>query len=196
MRKPLVLVVAAVCAWPAQALAKGPDYASISGPGIDGSIRIDGDGESGTDTPLGAFVTYGGYSTQVFGHHPKDPTTPVRPAGNLGPRYRVVYSVPTPNGRQSILADVYPYAIPRAVTYMKPGQPFLELVGTHGGWYVARPGLRRTLVAAGLPETRPTAASSRVWRIALPASALAAIASAGGLLVLRRRAHSRPATAA
>ena len=196
MRKPLVFVVAAVCAWPAQALAKGPDYSSISGPGIHGSIRIDGDGESGTDTPLGALVTYGGYPTQVFGHHPKNPTTSVRPAGNLGPRYRVVYSVPTPNGRQSILADVYPYAIPRAVTYMKPGQPYFELVRTHGGWYVARPGLRRTLVVAGLPETPPTAASSRVWRIALLAPALAALAGAGALLVLRRRPQSRPAAAA
>ena len=195
VRKPLVLVVAAVCAWPTQALAKGPDYASISGPGIHGSIRIDGDGESGTDTPLGALVTYGGYPTQVFGHHPKDPTTPVRPAGNLGPRYRVAYSRSRPRTGGSRFSP-NPYAVPRAVTYMKPGQPIFELVRTHGGWHVARPGLRRTLLAAGLPETPPTAASSHAWRIALPASALAALAGAGALLVLRRRHQSRPATAA
>src|SRR4029453_11152474 len=83
VRKPLIVVVAAVCAWPAQALAKGPDYASISGPGIHGSIRIDGDGESGTDTPLGAFVTYGGYPAQVFGPPPQSHTPPRQPRPRL-----------------------------------------------------------------------------------------------------------------
>src|SRR5262245_15398407 len=122
----LLASAAAALALPAAASAKGPDYALLSGPGISGSIRIDGDGEAGPGTPLGALVAYGGYATQVFGHHPKDPTSSVRPRGRLGPRYRVVYSVPTPDGRRSIAAEVYPYAIPRAVTHMRPAQPFLH----------------------------------------------------------------------
>jgi hypothetical protein len=128
MRISLIVTFAvAALTLPATALAKGPDHATISGPGISRSIPIDGDGEgAGTATPLGALVTYGGYFTQMFGHHPDDPTTTVRPGGYLGPRYRIVYSVPTPSGRSSIEADVYPYAVPRAVTYMEPGQPFFD----------------------------------------------------------------------
>ena len=59
-------VLAALLVAPA-AYAKGPDYALLSNPGIDGSIRIDGDGENGAGTPLGALATYGGLASQVFG---------------------------------------------------------------------------------------------------------------------------------
>src|SRR5438034_4696214 len=84
MRATLVLTFAAAAlALPAAATAKGPDYALLTGPGIDGSIRIDGDGEAGPATPLGALVAYGGYATQMFGHHPKDPTSSVRPRGQF-----------------------------------------------------------------------------------------------------------------
>jgi len=193
MRTSLTLLIIAAFALPATALAKGPDYALLSGPGINGSIRIDGDGENGMDTPLGALATYGGFATQVFGHHPNDPTTPVRPAGKLGPRYRVVYSVPAPNGRWSIAADLYPFAIPRAVTYMKPGQPFYTM-HTHGGWYVARPGLRRTLEDAGLPGASRSGGSTHTWRwLGIGAGALAVLAAA--VLLLRRRPQSTPAPA-
>ena len=191
MRETLLLLLVAACAFPAAALAKGPDYALLSGPGITGSIRIDGgEGESGT--PLGELVDRGGYATQMFGHHPNDPTTTVRPAGELGSRYRVVYSVPTPNGRWSINADVFPYAIPRAVTYMKPGQSFFDGRLTHGGWYVAKPGLRQTLIEAGLPDRTPSGGSNP-WRwIAVAAVALTALAIAAAVL-LRRRPQSAPA---
>jgi hypothetical protein len=111
-------------------------------------------------------------------------------------RYRVVYSVPTPDGRQSIVADVYPYAMPRAVTYMKPAQPFYGAMQTQGGWYVARPGLRRTLVQAGLPAAAPTDGGSHVWRrLGMSVVALAVLAAAAALLRLKRRPQSRPAAA-
>jgi hypothetical protein len=185
------LIVAAI-AFPATALAKGPDSASISGPGITGSIRIHGDGEDGPRTPLGALATYSGFFSQVFGHHPNDPTTKERPAGNFGPRYRVVYSVPTPSGRASLVADLYPYATPRPVTYMKPGQHFFQGMKTEGGWYVARPGLKRTLVQVGLPGLEPGGTNALPW---LGIAALAAFAAIVAAVLLRRRPRSTPAPA-
>jgi hypothetical protein len=195
MRTALFLVVFGALALPGAALAKGPDYAEISGPGISGSIRVDGDGEGGTGTPLGALVSYGGFPSQVFGHHPNDPTTQVRPSGRLGPRYRVVYSVPTPTGRRSLIADLYPYATPRPLTYMKSGQPFFQGMQTQGGWYVARPGLKRALVQVGLPGLEPKS-SSHAWRwLGIAALAFAALAAVAAALLSRRRPQSRPAPA-
>jgi hypothetical protein len=197
MRTSLVLTLTvAALALPAAALAKGPDHASISGPGISGSIRVDGDGEEGgTGTPLGALVAYGGYPSQVFGHHPADPTTRARPAGHLGPRYEIVYSVPTPTGRRSIDADLYPYATPRPVTYMKPGQPFFGAMQTYGGWYVGKPGLKQMLSGAGLFKHSSGSAGSHTWRwIGGGVFALAALAAAS-MLLFRRRPQSAPARA-
>jgi hypothetical protein len=196
MRTLLLLVILAALAVPAAALGKGPDYATISGPGISGSIRIDGDGEGGgTGTPLGSLVVRGGFPSQVFGHHPNDPTTNNRPGGNLGPRYRVVYSVPTPAGRRSIVADLYPYTIPRAVTYMRPGQPFFQGMQTHGGWYVAKLGLKQSLLEAGLPDRATSGNGTSTWRwFGIGALAFSALAAAAALL-LRRRPQSTPAPA-
>jgi hypothetical protein len=129
----------------------------------------------------------------MFGHHPAEPTTRVRPAGTLGPRYEVVYSVPTPTGRRWVESDVYPYARPRPVTYMKPGQPFYTM-HTYGGWYVAKPGLKRTLIEAGLPGIG-AGGTSHTWRwIGIGAAALGALVCAAALL-LRRRTHATPAPA-
>jgi hypothetical protein len=190
MRTSLVVtVVAASLVLPAAASAKGPDYALLSGPGIAGSIRIDGDGEGGTGTPLGALATYAGFATEVFGHHPNDPTTNQRPEGALGARYRVVYSVPTPTGRRSIAADLYPFATPRPLTYMKPGQPFFDGMATHGGWYIAPSALKRTLMEAGLPGVPPGASGSHVWRwTGIAVLGLAALVLAARLVSRRRPA--------
>jgi hypothetical protein len=189
----VVTVVAAAFLLPASAFAKGPDYALISGPGVSGSIRIDGDGEGGTGTPLGALATYAGFATQVFGHHPDDPTLTRRPEGSLGARYRVVYSVPTPSGRRSIAADLYPFAMPRPLTYMKPGQPFFDGMETHGGWYVAPAALKRTLGEAGIPGGPSGAKGSRPWRwTGIAFVALAALVLVAAALS-RRRLRPAPA---
>jgi hypothetical protein len=185
----LLAVAVAAVVLPAGALAKGPDYALLSGPGIDGAIRIDGDGESGIGTPLGALATYGGYGTLVFGHHPNQPTTKTRPAGTLGPRYRIVYSVPTPSGRRSILADLYPFATPRPLTYMKPGQPFHEGMTTQGGWYAAPPALKTTVVRAGVPDGAEGGDGLSVWPWVGGAGALAL----GVVAVLSLRRRPQPA---
>ena len=159
MRKLLVLatvVALAALAAAAPASAKGPTAASVTGPGLDHPLTVKGEGEWGVGTPLGFLVQFGGFFSQVFGQSP-DATTAARtrPAGDLGPRYRVLYRMPGPNGTSTIVQDVYPYAKPRPVTYMRTGQRFWAGVRTKGGWYVSRGGLKAALVKAGLPTSPP-----------------------------------------
>ena len=157
MRRFLLLATAGALAAlvaTAPAAAKGPSTASLTGPGLDRAIPVKGEGESGTGTPLGSLVQLGGFFPQVFQQFP-DPTTRTRPTGNLGPRYRIEYRVPGPNtDGNKLVQDVYPYA-KTPVTYMKPGVRFWGVNHTHGGWFVAGPGLKAVLVAAGLPKSPP-----------------------------------------
>jgi hypothetical protein len=155
MRKYLIAAAAVVAlTLPALAAAKGPVSASISGPGLDGPLRIKGDGE-GPATALGTLASAGGFFAQMFGQSP-DPTLASRPDGRLGPRYTAVYIVPGPNDIQSrVVQYIYPYARPVAVTYLKPGQRFWEGRKAHGGWYRGSARLKRVLVRAGLPATPP-----------------------------------------
>ena len=190
MRKVLLLAAIAVLAAlaaTAPAAAKGPSTASLSGPGLDRAVPINGDGESGTGTPLGSLVELGGFFPQVFAQVP-DATRRTRPAGALGSRYRITYRVPGPHGISTLVQDVYPYA-KTPVTYMRPGQRFWGVSRTHGGWFVAGPGLRATLVAAGLPESPPAGGdASFPWAWTRAGVGVFAVLL---LLLLRRRGVAR-----
>jgi hypothetical protein len=156
MRRNLVAaaVLVGALALPGAAAAKGPASASMSGPGLDRNLAIHGQGESGAGTPLGALVTYGGYFSQMFGETP-NPTLATRPKGTLGPQYKVVYTVPGPNGADSRVTQlIFPFAKPVPLTYMKPGQPFWETDKTQGGWFRSSKTLTRMLVQAGVPARR------------------------------------------
>jgi hypothetical protein len=157
MRKALLLATVGALATlvaTAPAAAKGPSTASLTGPGLGHAVPINGDGESGGGTPLGSLVELGGFFPQVFQQVP-DSTRRTRPAGDLGPRYRISYRVPGPNnGASTLVQEVYPYAA-TPVTFMKRNQRFWGVNFTHGGWFVAGPGLKETLVAAGLPQSPP-----------------------------------------
>ena len=190
-------VLAAALTLPAVAAAKGPDQASISGPGLQGSVPVRGDGEGGTGTPLGDLVQLGGYFPAVFGQQP-DPMLNARPKGELGPRYTITYHVPgPPSGSSRIVQYVYPYAKPYAVTYMPPGQRFWVTERTRGGWFLANTGLKGTLVRLGLPATAPAAGGGDgfAWRpVGLGlAGAFAILLAVGGVLAVRRR--GRPVVA-
>lgn len=157
MRKLLVLATVgtvAALAVTAPALAKGPSTASLTGPGLDRALPVKGQGEAGPGTPLGSLVQYGGFFPQAFGQEP-NPLTRTRPAGDLGPRYRVTYRVPGPDRTSTLVQDVYPYAKPRPVTYMRAGQQFWGSERTQGGWYVTEGGVKEALVKAGLPTAPP-----------------------------------------
>jgi hypothetical protein len=150
MRIYLAAAVLVALALPVVASAKGPSGASVSGPGLDRALTVRGDGE-GPGTALGTLATASGFFPQMFGQTP-DPTHASRPRATLGPKYRVVYTVPGPNGIESrVVQLLYPYAKPVALSYMRPGQPFWEADRTHGGWFRASATLKRMLVRAGLP---------------------------------------------
>jgi hypothetical protein len=150
MRRYLLAAVAVALVVPALAAAKGPSGASISGPGLERTLTISGDGE-GLGTQLGGLAMRSGFFAQMFGQTP-DPTLRTRPAGTLGSRYTVVYVVPGPNGVQSrVVQRVYPFAKPVALTYMKSGQPFWQTDRTHGGWFRASLALKRILIRVGVP---------------------------------------------
>ncbi len=190
MRRFLLLATAGALAAlvaTAPAAAKGPSTASLTGPGLDHALPIKGEGEAGPGTPLGSLVQLGGFFPQVFLQVP-DSTTRTRPPGNLGPRYRMVYRVPGPNGISTVVQDVYPYA-KTPVTHMSPNQHFWGGNRTHGGWFVAGPGLKATLVAAGLPESPPSESGGSVPWAWMAAGVLAAIVLLA--LVLRRRNIAR-----
>ena len=192
-----LLVVALVAlALPAGALAKGPSAASIEGPGVGKALPVAGKGEDGGASRLGRLTQDAGFFPAVFGQSP-DPTLRVRPKGELGPRYVITYTVPGPSGESVIRQDVYPYAKPVPLTFMKPDQPFWDGQRTYGGWYVSTPALRQTLVAAGLPAEPPSLGDG-FWSVPALAGVSAAIAAALVLLLVAARwirRRPRPITA-
>ena len=162
MRRILVLatfaaLAASVAATPAA--AKGPSEASLSGPGLDRSLPVSGESESGPGTPLGSLAEFSGFFPQVFQRWP-DPTTRTRPPGDLGPRYTIAYRMPGPGAANTIVQDVYPYAKPQPVTHIRAGQRFWNTNRTYGGWFVSSPELKGALVKAGLPASPPSAGVS------------------------------------
>lgn len=182
----------AALALPSLAAAKGPASASISGPGLDRSLAITGQGELGRGTPLGTLVDAGGFFPQMYGQSP-DPTLRSRPKGTLGPSYRVVYVVPGPNAiRSHVVQSVYPYAKPTPLTFMRAGQSFWGSRKTNGGWFEASVDFKKMLVQAGLPATAPPASAgfSSTGTIGAIAGVLALIALAAAVRPWRRRASA------
>ena len=154
MKKAVLLLVAAL-ALPASASAKGASAASITGPGLGKMLTVGGNGET-TGNALGNLADAAGFFPAVFLRMP-DPMTDKRPAGKLGVRYRIVWTVPGPNGESKISQDAYPYAQPQPVAYMKPGQAFWDGRHTRGGWYVSDSQLSASLFAVGVPRSAPSA---------------------------------------
>ena len=176
MKRLLLVLAVAALALPATAFAKGPNEAKITGPGLDKAIVITGPEEEGS--PMMAFAEAAGFFPAAFGQQP-DPMLPSRPKGDLGPRYTIEYNVPGPEGKDySISQDLYPYALPSAVTYTKAGQPIFDMT-TAGGWWSGA-SLKDQLVALGLPKNAAAAENASA------SSSSAGFFSTGslGLLVL------------
>jgi hypothetical protein len=199
MKRILFLLAIALLTLPTAALAKGPSAASITGPGTGRGLKITGDGESGW-TQLGNLTQDAGFFPAVWGQQP-DPMQKRPPQGTLGPRYTITYTVPGPTAQPATLTqDLYPYATPYPVTYMKGGQPYWGSNKTHGGWFVSTAALKTTLVRAGLPKVAPHVSSSwgagifSTGMISVLAAALALLLGASAAVFMRRRA--RPLTAA
>lgn len=200
--KRVLLVAVAALALPAAAMAKGASQATIEGPGLSEPIvlKSDGGGDPSMNSKLGRLAQDAGFFPAVFGQSP-DPMLREHPKGKLGPRYRVTYVMPGPNGSSSkIRQDLYPYAKPYLLSYTKPGQRFWDGQRTRGGWYQAAYDLKPALVAAGLPAAPPSSGGGdgdgwlRWVAIAITVAAGLALAAALSLVALRRR-PPRPAEA-
>ena len=189
MKRLLLLLAVAALAAPATALAKGPDEATITGPGLDKAITITGPEEEGS--PMMAFADAAGFFPAVFGQQP-NPMLPGRPKGDLGPRYTIKYHVPGPDGDAfSISQDLYPYALPSAITYTKAGQAIFDMT-TQGGWW-SNAALKDQLVALGLPKSATAAEGSSASSAGffstgrLGVLVLVLLVLGGATLVMRRR---------
>ena len=95
MKRLLVLAALAALVLPTAALAKGPDEAKITGPGLAKAITVSGPEEDGS--PMMAFADAAGFFPAAFGQQP-NPMLPSRPKGDLGPRYTIEYNVPGGDG--------------------------------------------------------------------------------------------------
>ena len=198
-RLPLTALALLAAVLVPSALAKEPTAALINGPGLSDPISI------GWNTPGGAAAAtipnYGdrsaeakvlllaessGFFPGVFPRAP-DPMLEAKPAGDLGPRYTIVYGLPGPGGGSRIVQDVYPYAQPAPVTYMRPGQVFWDGQHTRGGWFVADVVLKTSLVHVGLPETAPGGGGGWSWPLQMLVSVVGTALVALILLALRRR---------
>jgi hypothetical protein len=189
MKRLLLVLAVAALALPTAAIAKGPDEATITGPGLDKAITITGLEEPGS--PIMAFAEAAGFFPAIFGQQP-NPMLPGRPKGDLGPKYRIDYNVPGgESGSFSISQDLYPYAQPYAVTYTKEGQEVFDMTTTGGWWSDAA--LKHQLVALGLPKSAATAESASsssagffsTGRLGLLVLVLLLVGA--GTLVMRRR---------
>lgn len=180
---------------PSPAAAKGPASGTISGPGLGGPIQLARMGEGGSIAALGLVVEHGGFFSAII---EDGRLAAKRPAGDLGPRYTVVYSMGG-DGTEQVRQTVYPYARPFPVTYMAAGQTVFGQMKTIGGWYVGNERLLATLVEAGLPRTPPMAAAApsavpddsldlrQPLVLGAALAAAFALAAASALLLRRRR---------
>ncbi len=200
MKRVLVLVVVMLAATvlPSAAPGKGASEATIVGPGLEAPIALRGSGEPGSGAQLGEIAEASGFFAAVFPQTP-DPMLARRPAGVLGPRYTITYTMPGPdNVADELVQHVYPYAQPHPVTYVQPGQRFWTTERTRGGWYVASySSLKDQLVAAGLPATAPRAdlgGGGFPWLLATLATVVTVVGLALlGLLYGKRRPRPAPA---
>jgi hypothetical protein len=157
---------------PAPASAKGPSKATVTGPGIAGTLALGGGEVAGS--PVMAVAESAGFFPSAFPQTP-DPMLGSRPAGPLGPKYTVRWVVPTGHGLDHITQNLYPYAKPDPVAYMPSGQPLFDM-RTRGGWFRGSLALKQVLVSAGLPTTAPhggVRSGVTVWAVAVVGAGLA-----------------------
>jgi hypothetical protein len=181
-------ITVALCALalPAVAMAKGPTQATIAGPGLAEPLKLGGPNGWRAGSPMEVLTTGGGFFQVAWGGSP-GLTLAKSPTARLGPKYRVVYVVPGPSGKDDrIRQDLYPFARGGPLTYTPPGQPFFDTRRTHGGWFRGAPDLKRVVVAARPPSPGHLPASAdedsglpRARWVLVPILAVAAVALVG-----------------
>ena len=106
----LVALLVGVFAGPAS--AKGAQEATLTGPGITGTLHIGNVPEGPAIVNVNRLVEATGTDYAVFRTRPS-PLTSQRPPGPLGPRYRIVYRLYTgENEVTPVRQTIYPFALP------------------------------------------------------------------------------------
>jgi hypothetical protein len=207
-RRILVLVTLAVVALlvlPATAQAKGASKATLGGGGLPGPVTIGGDGEAGSGDLLARLAEQTGAYTAMYedGGQQLDAA---KPKGDLGPRYVVTYTIPSPaGGEDAVRQELYPFAVAGPVSFTTAGQRFMDNMQTKGGWFHSPETLTETLAAMGVrkqassaaaseaaipaaaPPGTPADSSDRSFVPLLVGAAVVALALGGGGLLLYRR---------
>ena len=141
-----IAIVVAVALVVSPAGAKGPQHATIDGPGLEEPIDQRDAGMSKLPSLTG-----------LFGPLWDDPSVPLvdeAPTTDLGPAYVVTWDL-GPYGTEptTVRQTVYPYAAgDHPLVHTEAGQRFYG-EETGGGWYVAPQALRDMLIASGLPTS-------------------------------------------
>lgn len=152
--------IAAIFAAPS-AFAKGPWQGVITGPGLAHPITLREPGSSTIGPDLANVVTQSGFFVGIWGGTDAHGRLAHRPAGSLGPRYTITYTIASADRPSSdIVQYVFPYAEPRPITYMPPNQEYWGNAETKGAWFAGNVGFRETLIGLGLPATPLSGAQS------------------------------------
>jgi hypothetical protein len=116
--------------------AKGAQDATITGPGIRGSLFVG----NGSQNPAPVNVNNLAVATGTYYAMSSSGPSPIharRPSGPLGPRYRIVYRMYTGADEVTpIRQDVYPFARAGCVTYTPRGQRAFDKTA-RSGWYTS-----------------------------------------------------------
>ena len=183
-RRILVLAVlaAALLTVPTTAWAKGASKGTVQGGGLPAPVTLGGEGEPGSGDLLARLAEETGAYAAMYGEDGGGSGTlsAARPAGDLGTRYLVTYTIPSPaGGEDAVRQDVYPFAHGGPVTFTAAGQHFMDGMETTGGWFQAPAALPETLAAMGVRRTASQAAvAARPAAVAAkPASAAAPVAA-------------------
>jgi hypothetical protein len=148
------LVASLVIALSGPATAKGAQDATLTGPGITGTLHIVNVAEGSATVNVNRLAEATGTNYAVFRTRPS-PLESQRPPGPLGPRYQIVYRLYTgENEVTPVHQTVYPFARAGFVTYTPPGQRAFHQ-SVRSGWY--RSAVQPGPVGGGLPSEAATA---------------------------------------
>jgi hypothetical protein len=152
-----LVVVLAVLLLPltvaAPAAAKLVERGTLTGPGLSRPIQIEA-GTAADDRRLNTVRTATAVNNSLLAGLP-DVFAAKRPAGRLGPRYRLDWYEPG-DGRPVVVQYVYPYAGKRPVVHTPAQRNVVS-----PGWLRAPAYLKSTLRALGLPAEPPVQVRSR-----------------------------------
>lgn len=148
MRIPIICAaVVALLAFGQPADAKGPTELTITGVGLERPIVL---GTSDDDAEV--ILTSSRFFDVAMTGDADMIVTDRAPGRDLGPRLRLIWTIPWGDGDDTVLLrqDLYPYTAGGPVLFIAAGQ---SLYGQSiaSGWYRAEPGLVGALQRVGVP---------------------------------------------